>query len=67
MQKFISNYRREMFESELNDLLKRGAKVVPHTLVCTLSSCPSFSGNQNYSTVMTDERWACVVELPEGS
>jgi hypothetical protein len=67
MQKLITSYDRPHFEREVNDLMEQGAKTVPGTLTCALSSSAATAGYDTafHAEHRHEERWAVVLELPQ--
>lgn len=65
MQKLISSTDRYDFDKKVNELLEEGAKVVPGTLTCALSSSAATAGSAEYMRTEHDheERWAVILEL----
>lgn len=65
MQNLVTASDRYNFDREVNAKLEQGAKVVPGTLTCAVSSSAATAGYDTafHTEHKHEERWAVVLEL----
>jgi len=65
MQMLITSTSSYSFSKEVNDKLEQGAKVVPGTLICSITNAATNFGECYKNPKFEEmERWAVVLELP---